>query len=73
MNRWSAAAVLVLVSMVAWLVVVPWPTDCPNAGIKECGGFQVSPFFVIRTGLLLASFLGFMSVCGPASKTATRP
>jgi hypothetical protein len=62
MNRWSVAAALVVVATVAWLVFVDAPGDCPTAGLNECGGFQVSPFFVGFAGLLLAAILGFLSV-----------
>lgn len=62
MNRWGLAAGATLVGTIAWFVFVPSPGDCPNAGFNECGGFQVSPFFVGSVGLFLATFFGFLSV-----------
>ena len=55
-------AVLVVFATVAWLVLVPAPADCPDAGLNECGGFQVSPLFVAFAGLFLAALLGFLSI-----------
>ena len=70
-NRWSIGAVLVVVATVAWLA--PAPADCPDAGLNECGGFQVSPLFVAFAGLFLAALLGFLSIIRSTKVDVGRP
>jgi hypothetical protein len=59
MNRWYAAAILVLVATLATAVLMPGLPDCPNT-LNECGGFQLSPTFVVLVGVVIAGVVGFL-------------
>ena len=61
MNRWSVAALAVVASVIAFLVLFQ-PGDCDDAMINECGGLQINPLYVIVGGLILTLLFGLAAV-----------
>jgi hypothetical protein len=61
MNRWSVAALAVVGSVVAFLVLFP-PHDCDDAMINECGGLQINPLLVVVAGVILTLLFGLAAV-----------
>jgi hypothetical protein len=59
MNRWYAAAILILVAALATAVLMPGLPDCPST-LNECDGFQLSPTLVVLAGVVIAGVVGFL-------------